>query len=524
MYHQFKKLLPDSRILWLLAFNFLIRLVVILTTNLGVDEAYYFTYARKLQWSYFDHPPLVGWLIFLTTFGLHFVGEFFVRLGPLIIGTFNIWLIYASAKMLQGKTAGFWAALLASASIYISILAGSFILPDTPLSLFWLLSVYFALKLIKTGQTKWLYLFGLTAGLAFMSKYQAVFLWMGLGLFILFRRPSLLKSKALYGSVVLSLLLYAPVFIWNFNNHLASISFHSSRIGFGQIRWHWFFQELLGQFGYNNPVNVVIIVSSIVLMIRSGKFIKDEALFFLLWSSFPLIFISLFISLFSRTLPHWSGPAYYGLIISSAYILATLNGQRSEAYAKRFYWANGLLFSVVLAGTLYINFGLGPKKQTNSVERLGKNDFTLDLYGWDQAGKMLNEWLSLQDFGGKPYALVMRNWFPAAQLDYYAVWPNNQKLWVYGNRKELHHYATMNQRLCPVKIGTDLVYITASNNYKPLPERLTQYFESVNKPVVLAITRRGIPVYNLIIYRLRSARQQLDSECFIEADQPAGGL
>jgi len=28
----------------------------------SVDEAHYALYAQHLAWSYFDHPPLVGWI------------------------------------------------------------------------------------------------------------------------------------------------------------------------------------------------------------------------------------------------------------------------------------------------------------------------------------------------------------------------------------------------------------------------------------------------------------------------------
>ncbi|MBC7531378.1 MAG: hypothetical protein H7318_07355, partial [Oligoflexus sp.] len=30
------------------------------------DEAYYFYWARFLDWGYFDHPPLVAWISSLT--------------------------------------------------------------------------------------------------------------------------------------------------------------------------------------------------------------------------------------------------------------------------------------------------------------------------------------------------------------------------------------------------------------------------------------------------------------------------
>ncbi len=31
------------------------------------DELYYWAWAKNLQWSYFDHPPMVAWLISFST-------------------------------------------------------------------------------------------------------------------------------------------------------------------------------------------------------------------------------------------------------------------------------------------------------------------------------------------------------------------------------------------------------------------------------------------------------------------------
>ena len=47
----------------LIALAFLLRLIIAASIGLGNDEVYYRLYAEQLQWNYFDHPPMVGWLI-----------------------------------------------------------------------------------------------------------------------------------------------------------------------------------------------------------------------------------------------------------------------------------------------------------------------------------------------------------------------------------------------------------------------------------------------------------------------------
>jgi len=249
--------MPAS-LVFLLLFNLLARVIVLLFTDLGIDEAYYFSYARVRDWSYFDHPPLIGQLIYLTTLGLQFCGVFFVRLGPLLLGTLNLILIYLIGKEIDGRQTGFRAALMASASFYVSVVSGVFIMPDTPLGFFWLISLWFAIKFFLSGHNKWLLFFGLSVGLAMLSKYQAVYLWLGMGLYILLLDRKWLKSKFLYFSIGITAILFLPVILWNLNHHLASLAFHGNRVGLGQIKLHWFAQEMAGQLFYNNPVVVFI--------------------------------------------------------------------------------------------------------------------------------------------------------------------------------------------------------------------------------------------------------------------------
>jgi len=45
------------------AYAFALKLVYIGLVDLLPQEAYYWNYAQHLDWSYFDHPPMIAWLI-----------------------------------------------------------------------------------------------------------------------------------------------------------------------------------------------------------------------------------------------------------------------------------------------------------------------------------------------------------------------------------------------------------------------------------------------------------------------------
>jgi 4-amino-4-deoxy-L-arabinose transferase-like glycosyltransferase len=71
--------------LYFIIFVAIIRLLLAPLVGLGVDEAHYVLYGLNLDLSYFDHPPLVGWVEFISTsvFG---TSEFGARLPAILIG------------------------------------------------------------------------------------------------------------------------------------------------------------------------------------------------------------------------------------------------------------------------------------------------------------------------------------------------------------------------------------------------------------------------------------------------------
>src|SRR5579864_9519647 len=69
---------------WVALWTF-VRFVWMASVSLGNGEAYYFSWSRFLDWSYYDHPPLVAWMVGLTTaFGAvpSFCAPAAVHLGP----------------------------------------------------------------------------------------------------------------------------------------------------------------------------------------------------------------------------------------------------------------------------------------------------------------------------------------------------------------------------------------------------------------------------------------------------------
>jgi hypothetical protein len=328
--------------------------------ELGNDEVYYQTYALRLQWDYFDHPPMVALLIRLSTCNLFFQHEFFIRLGSVCCSAAGTWLIFKIGSRIKNLRTGWIAAVLYNTSFYTSVIAGTFILPDSPQVIFWLLSIYLMIRVLEkpayTSRAVPFILLGVSIGLCIMSKVHGIFLWFGFGGYIIFHRRELLKSPALWISACISLVIICPIYLWNLENHFLTYGYHQGRIRFWGERpdIDHLLQQVLGSVFYSNPVNFILYMITLYSLVKRKKFGLPDKYPLLLWLSLPLILVLIWTSLYSETLPHWSGPAYLSLMILSACYLD--DKTRTMDSTKWLQTAAWVYIAVVLLGVSCIQF------------------------------------------------------------------------------------------------------------------------------------------------------------------------
>src|SRR5687768_6523075 len=125
----------------------LARLVVAALTPLFPDETYYWEFSRRLAAGYFDHPPVIAWLVRLGTeiFGDTAMG---VRFGPVIAGGCAAFFTALAAKRLRGPRGG----LIAAAVFALMPLSTGLTLatPDAPLLCFVAATIYALVRVLET--------------------------------------------------------------------------------------------------------------------------------------------------------------------------------------------------------------------------------------------------------------------------------------------------------------------------------------------------------------------------------------
>ena len=275
------------------------------------DEAYYWMWGQKLGWSYFDHPPLHPWLLRLmdVLFGWNL---FSLRaLTWLTLGG-TLWIFWLWAKRLKPEDPAAW--FWPTAAIYLAtplfFLMSGISFHDHLLIFLCALTTHLFLVFAEKYEAaepnlRWLYAGAVALGLAVLTKYNGVFLAVGLVIFFIVHRPlrRLWRSPHLYVAALVSIAIQAPVIYWNSTEGFASYKFHLSE------RWG-------GNLFTFHPLNVleflliaIIVISPFVLAAIVGLVrrplgtpyadrARTLALSIFASSSLGMLFLSFFVEIF----------------------------------------------------------------------------------------------------------------------------------------------------------------------------------------------------------------------------------
>lgn len=308
----------------------ILRSIYVLLIPITPQEAYYWNYAQHLDLSYFDHPPMAAYSIWLgtllfgdTSFGVKFMGLVWSLITNVLLYVTTYRALDLSTKPLstmnpaEKNALSFIAVILYNLTIFAHLYAIT-LMPDTPLLAFWLLAIFFYQEQIYTNhKIYWLYT-GMALGFALLSKYTAIALVPGILLYILFSkedRKILLKPYP-YLALLSALLVFLPVIIWNWQHDWASFIYQfGDRAGDTKLPGFRYVGQLLAsQFFQLLPLMAILIPIMFIRLLREFRQQKP-ALFFVL-TGLPVTLGFSLISLTSLVKMNWLLPGYLGMIIA----------------------------------------------------------------------------------------------------------------------------------------------------------------------------------------------------------------
>jgi hypothetical protein len=504
----------QKKIFLLIAISTAARVLIAISSELSNAEAYYWVYSSHLQWNYFDHPPMVAWLIRLTTGNLLFHNELFVRLGAILSSAICTYLIFKIGTLVNNIQTGWFAALLYTSSTYGSLAAGAFILPDSPQMVFWFSSILFLLKISRlpvydSKFTRLWCLFGITMGLCIMSKVHGIFIWFGVAAYTIIFNRSWLKYPGIYLSLTITIIIASPILIWNLHNHFAGYEFHSGRISLSgaSFRPALFIKGLLAVMLIINPINFFLIWYGIFRYYKGNFAVDKKVIQLILFCSLPLILLLLFISFFREIYPHWPGPAYSCLLLFPAIILSSIYKNKETIFPVIIKAALTITVILTISDFIITNYYPGTTSDQKTGLNIGKGDESLNMYGWREAGEKFDSLFKNDVAKGRmpSYApIIVTNWFPASHIDFYIASITNQQTVGMGNISDLHQYYFMNDYKKKLKPGDNAYYLVPSNlfNYKTL-DRLNGVFNQYEMPLVIDQVRNGSVCKEFYIFRMK---------------------
>jgi hypothetical protein len=179
--------------------------------------------SRNLAWGFVAYPPVTPFFgrLSLILFGTSLTGfRFFAAVTEAIAVVFTGLM----ARELGGRRG---AQLVAAAAAIPFCLAGGTLMQYVSFDyLFWVLTAYFVIRLLKSDDPRWWIAIGTAIGLGMMTKYTMGFLAIAVTVGVVLtgaRRH--LKSKWLWYGVTLSLLIFLPNLLWQAQHHFISLDF-----------------------------------------------------------------------------------------------------------------------------------------------------------------------------------------------------------------------------------------------------------------------------------------------------------
>jgi hypothetical protein len=480
---------PAGGVTTLILITFVARLLFAGSLGLGIDESYMVAAGRRLQASYFDHPPIAWWMAWGIAQLAGSESAIVVRLPFIALFALTTFLMYRVTSALFGARAGLWAAVVLNMAPVLGVTAGTWVLPDGPLfaALLGTLAILIA-ALGSDGRASWGWwtAAGACAGLALCSKYSAVLTLLGAVAFLASEETSRrwLMRPHPYLAAAVAVVVLLPVLIWNARHGWVSFLFQWGRAG-GSLHPFGPILAIAGQAAFLLPWIWAPLVWCGVAAFRRGR--ADRESWLLVCLAAPPILVFTVAALRSNALFHWAAPGYL--------MLLPLLG---EAIARR--RQTSRLVQMWLAGTAaFVGLGVilvASEVRYNWLPGLAEDfspgrDPSVDVVDWTSLRTELED-RGLLDRPGLVVATL--KWHEAGKVDYalgggIPVICLGRDARQYGLTANPNDYA-----------GSDVLIVAPHRSLDQINSQLRIFFDAIEPVAPATVVHAGRPAMELPLF------------------------
>lgn len=416
MKNFFRSLTPFQATLLVVLASTILRLLAAASTELTTDEAHYALYGFHLDWSYFDHPSLIGWLQAVVLFISD--SDIALRVMPVLLFSAASLVLYkVSVTLFPNETPwlGFVSVALMQSAVMLQLI-GLAMLPDGPLLLLGLLVVLTLHRIISGGGLRDWLLLGLLLGLSGLSKYTAVSLIITVMLALLFsRQMRQFRSAGPWLALIIGLVVIMPVLYWNYRHDWISFLYQIHH-GTGKLSWE-LKRVLVSQAGqlfvYGPGIYIFGMIAAFVGIkeLRKSGLQGERGVMLCLVLALPLLLLFGWNSGYEMTLPHWTSFGWVALTpLAARWIIRSWNKRwiRVSIYGS-------IVYAVVFIGLVFSQL-ISPWFPFPD-----NKNFLRDLYGWSQAAHKAEQLRAEMAVPTLISPLIFtENWTLASRLSWYA--------------------------------------------------------------------------------------------------------
>jgi len=383
--------------------------------NLPLDTIEALAWGSNLDWGFNKHPPFSAFAvkIFYSLFGPNDWAYYLLSQIFVVIAFIYVWKF--SNEIFEEKIYSLLSILILSGIFFYNFTTPEFNVNISQLP-FWALTVYFFWKSINSNKKIDWFLFGIFSALGFLSKY--LFIYILIGIFFYFF-SNLKKHKKFIinylSSIVISLIILVPHFVWLFQNNFTTIVYGLNRSSLTDVSWINYLENPLIFLLKQILILIPFLIMFFVLLKKINfKFnIKNRKTLFLISINFIPILLILFTSVITgakiRTM--WMTPFY--LFLGTLFI-EIFKKNIDLKKIKKFFIV--FIFFFILSPAIYLGVSVFDKKKRT------------DFPGKEIARLVQNKWNN--NFINDIKIVVGDEWY-AGNLSYHLtsrpIWINDLK-------------------------------------------------------------------------------------------------